>query len=167
MMKERDIKLELDGIGIVMYSPGAVKDIPVGCNFLMEQFNKPDHIGAHIRKGDVTGFCTGTPGSFELKFRQGYPDEAAGKTYPVAIRLGIQVVGGEIRVSDLYWLMDFDPECPPEQVVEAEDGVYHVTVLTKRPDSGRWGDHQTIYIYLNEVPEMPELMWNGAPPLFT
>lgn len=29
-MKEKDIKMELDGIGIVMYSPGAVKDIPIG-----------------------------------------------------------------------------------------------------------------------------------------
>ncbi len=43
------------------------------------------------------------------------------------------------------------------------DGFYHVTVLTRKPESGRWGDDQTILIYLQPLPEMPQLMWQGGP----
>ncbi len=162
----KDISIYIDGLGIVFYSPDMVTDIAVGNNFLMQEFNRPADIGAHIRKGDITAFCTGTPGQFKLHFRSGYPDEIINEEYPVDIRLGLQVKGGKIHVIDLYWLMEFTPECPQEQVVEVKDGFYHITALTRKPDSGRWGDNQTIYIYLNELPEMPELTWNGAPSLF-
>ncbi|WP_032120930.1 hypothetical protein [Clostridium amazonitimonense] len=162
----RDISIYIDGLGIALYSPGMVTDIAVGNNFLMQEFNRPADIGEHIRKGDITAFCTGTPGQFELRFRSGYPDKIIDKEYPVAIRLGLQVKGGKIHVIDLYWLMEFTPECPQEQVVEVQDGFYHITALTRKPNSGIWGEDQTIYIYLNELPEMPELAWNGAPPLF-
>lgn len=48
-------------------------------------------------------------------------------------------------------------------MVKLPDGFYHVTVLTRRPESGCWGDDQTILIYLQPLPEMPQLMWQGAP----
>ena len=159
----RDISIYIAGMGIAFYSPGMVTDIAVGNDFLMQEFNRPADIGGHIRKGDITAFCTGTSGQFELRFRNGYPDKNINEKYPVAIRLGLQVKGGKIHVIDLYWLM----ECPQEQVVEVQDGFYHITALTRKPNSGRWGDNQVIYIYLNELPEMPELTWNGAPTLFT
>ncbi|MBT9774991.1 hypothetical protein GPL15_00520 [Clostridium sp. MCC353] len=162
----QDITLDIDGMGIVLYSPGAVKDIPISYNFLMQEFNRPEDIGKHIRKGDVTAFCTGSPGRYCLKFRDGYPGLQMSEDYPIAIRLGIQVSGGKIHIIDLFWLMDFDPQCPQEQTLDIADGYYHITALTKKPVSGRWGDNQIIYIYLNELPEMPELTWNGAPMLF-
>ena len=81
----------------------------------------------------------------------------------MALRLGVEIRGGEIWVTDLFWLSDFPKSCPPDQVVKLPDGFYHVTVLTRKPESGRWGDDQSILIYLQPLPEMPQLMWQGAP----
>lgn len=164
---DKNINFYIDGLGIALYSPGMVTEIADGSNFLMDEFNRPEDIGGHIRKGDITAFCTGTPGQFELRIRNGYPSEEIMGKFPVAIRLGIQVKGGSIHIVDLYWLMEFSTECPVEQIVEMSDGFYDITVLTRKPESGVWGDNQTIYLYFHELPQMPELVWNGAPPLFS
>ena len=84
----------------------------------------------------------------------------------MSIRLGIQVSGGELRVIDLFWLSEFDPDCPGEQTLALEDGFYHITLNTRKPKSGLWGDRQVIYVYLNKMPQMPELAWPGVPCLF-
>ena len=73
--------------------------IPMGSDFLRAEFSAPEDVARHVRLGDVTGFCTGSPGTFELKFRNGYPSADIDRDYPVSIRLGIQVSGGELRES--------------------------------------------------------------------
>lgn len=163
---EKDMTLVIDGMGIVLYSPGMVAGIPLGSDFLREEFFAPEDVARHVRLGDVTGFCTGSPGTFELKFRNGYPSADIDRDYPVSIRLGIQVSGGELRVIDLFWLSEFDPDCPEEQTLALEDGFYHITLNTRKPKSGLWGDRQVIYVYLNKMPQMPELAWPGVPFLF-
>ena len=51
-------------------------------------------------------------------------------------------------------------------ILKVTPGYYHITLCTKRPESGIWGDKQTIYVYLNKLDEMPELTWEGVPQLF-
>lgn len=164
---EKDISLVIDGMGIVFYSPGMVTAVPIDSNFLGDEFTNPGDVSRHVKKGDITGFCTGSSGLFELKFRSGYPDERINNEFPVAIRLGIQVIGGEIRVIDLFWLSEFNPECPKDQIVEVEDGFYHITLNTRKPESGIWGDRQVIFVYLNKLSQMPDLAWPGVPYLFS
>ena len=41
-----------------------------------------------------------------------------------------------------------------------------MTVLTKKPDSGIWGDDQDILIFFKNIEEMTELTWSGVPFLF-
>ena len=53
--------------------------------------------------------------------------------------------------------------CSSDLIIRLVDGFYHLTVLTKKPDSGVWGDDQRVLLYWNPLPEMPELMWRGAP----
>ena len=159
----QSISLCIDGPGIAFFSPGMTEGIPEGDNFLMGEFVQPEDIGRHVRVGDVTAFCTGSPGDYLLECREGYPDSAAREEYPVALRLGLEVRGGEVWVTDLFWLSQFPKQCPPEQVIRLEDGFYHLTVITRKPDSGLWGDNQKILLYWNPLPEMPELMWQGAP----
>ena len=67
---------------------------------------------------------------------------------------------------DLFWLSEWSGECPPEQILSIKPGYYHITLCTKRPDSGIWGDDQVIYVYLNRLDAMPELAWRGVPLLF-
>lgn len=161
-----DVELILDGIGIVLYSEGAVKDIEEGANYFNKEYATPNQVASHIKKGDIVGFCTGTGGVFNLKFRTGYPSEDIDKNFPISIRLAIDVKGGKICVIDLFWLMEWSDECPPEQQILIDDGIYHMTVSTAKPKSGIWGDSQDIYIYLNRIAKMPELTWDGVPELF-
>lgn len=161
-----DIELPLDGMGIVFYSDGAVKDIKEGCNYFQNEYSEPEQVAEHVKKGDIVGFCTGSGGDYTLKFRSGYPTEEVDELYPLQIRLAIDVEGNRICIKDLFWLMDWDSYCPEEQQVEIENGIYHVTLCTVKPESGIWGDDQTIYVYLNRLNEMPQLAWEGVPMLF-
>lgn len=166
-LKEKDIDLTIDGMGIVFYSPETNRNIPEGCNFFKEEYTKPEDVAKHIKKGDVVGFCTGSGGRFTLKFREGYPEETLLAEYPVAIRLGIDIQDDRLCVIDLFWLMEWSAECPLEQTISLEPGYYHITLCTRKPDSGIWGDGQIIYVYLNPLDAMPELAWSGVPMLFT
>lgn len=62
--------------------------------------------------------------------------------------------------------MEWSCNCPEEQILYVEPGYYHITLCTKCPSSGIWGDNQTIYVYLNKLNEMPTINWLGVPQLF-
>ncbi|MHC1686058.1 MAG: hypothetical protein AB6733_24540 [Clostridiaceae bacterium] len=161
-----DINLEIDGMGIIFYSDGAVENIKEGENFLRKEYENPDQVAKHIRKGDIVGFCTGSGGDYILKFRDGYPSEEIDERYPISIRLGIVIDGGRLCIKDLFELIDWDSYCPKEQQIQLEDGAYHITLNTRRPKSGIYGDYQEIYVFLNKLDKMPKLMWEGVPQLF-
>ncbi|WFR56512.1 hypothetical protein QA584_23310 [Anaerocolumna sp. AGMB13025] len=80
--------------------------------------------------------------------------------------MAINVEGDRIYIKDLFWLMDWEADCPEEQQIEIEKGIYHITLCTVQPESGIWGDDQTIYVYLKKLEEMPKLAWQGVPQLF-
>ena len=163
--KEKDINLDIDGMGIVFYSPETNKNIPLGYNFLNEEYIEPEDVARHVKKGDVVGFCTGSPGNFMLKFREGYPGDKLLKEYLVAIRLGVDIQDEMLCVIDLFWLTKWDPECPDEQIIPIDSGYYHITLCTRKPDSGIWGCKQIIFVYLNKLDFMPALKWDGVPVL--
>lgn len=163
--EERDVELCIEGMGIVFYSPATTKNIPEGIDFFNAEYSKPEDVAAHIKKGDVVGFCTGSGGEFTLKFREGYPEEKVNKEYPVTARLGIDIKDDKLCMIDLFWLMEWSADCPAEQILIIEPGYYHITLCTKCPDSGVWGDSQIIYVYLNRLDEMPALNWQGVPQL--
>ena len=166
-MIEKDMDLIIDGMGIVFFSPETNKEIPEGIDFFSTEYQNPEDVAAHLKKGDVVGFCTGTGGDFTLKFREGYPSEELCSDYPVVIRLGIELKDGKLCAVDLFNLMDWTTECLDEQTILVEPGFYHLTLCTRKPDSGIWGDYQTIYVYMNKLNEMPQLAWNGVPYLCT
>ena len=166
-MTEKDICIEIEGMGIVMYSPETVKGIPEGCNYFTKEYSKPDQVASHLKKGDMVGFCTGSGGNYTLKVREGYPSDEINKKYPISIRLGIDIRDTKMCFIDLFWLMEWYNDCPEEQSIELEKGYYHITLLTDKPASGNWGDDQIIYVYLNKLPSMPDLTWHGVPELFT
>lgn len=164
---EKDITLETEGMGIVMYSPQTVKGIPEGYDYLSNEYTIPGQVAEHLKKGDMVGFCTGSGGNYILKVREGYPDNEINEQYPISIRLGIDIQDSKMCFIDLFWLMEWYDDCPVEQSVELENGYYHITLLTCKPASGIWGDNQIIYVYLNKLSAMPELTWQGVPELFT
>jgi hypothetical protein len=161
----RDVVLELSGLGVVLYSPPAVAHIPNGANYLREHFWAPTDVVRHVMECQLTAFCTGSPGSFRLRFADGPPNEAAVQAAEFKLRLGLQVQAGMICVRDLYDLMAWSADCPPEQCLTAADGWYRLTVYSSCPLSGVIGDGQVIEICLERVSEKPRLRWDGVPSL--
>jgi hypothetical protein len=155
--------LDIAGLGIILYSPPAVAHIPEGSDYLKEHFWEPADVARHVMACQLTTFCTGSPGSFRLRFLQGPRNEEAVASAAFKLRLGLQVEKGRICVRDLYDLKDWYAECPTAQQVPLPDGWYRLTVYSSRPASGILGDGQTINIHLEAMSDRPPLRWEGVP----
>ncbi len=162
----KNINLSIDGMGMVIYSNKAMEYLEEGENFFSYEFSTPQKVSEHIAKGDIVGFNTGTGGNYHLKIREGNPSKKVNEQFPVSIRLSLEVRGNKISIIDLFWLMEWSNDVPEEQQIDVEEGIYTLTILTRKPDSDIWGDDQEIYIYLNKVEKMPILSWKGVPQLF-
>lgn len=166
MKNIHNIKLSTDGVGIVIYSNKAMENICEGYDFFANEFSSSEKASYHIRKGDITGFCTGSSGDYNISIFEGYPDEKYNLMYPISIRLALNVVGTTISIIDLAWLMEWSDDVPNNQQIIIDEGVYHLTILTKKPASGFWGDDQDICIFLNKINDMPNLEWHNIPRLY-
>lgn len=160
-----ELVLDISGMGIVFYSPSFARPIPEGSDYLNTNYTTEQQVQAHIQKGTIVGFGTGTPGTFVLKFHAGYPEEGYLQKCEFKLRLGLHVEGGLICVRDLFDLLQWRAECPPQQVVELEDGFYHVTLCSDPPESGVLGDNQHINVYFQKLDAFPKLAKQGIPTL--
>ncbi len=120
---EKDIEINIDGMGLVLYSSEAMKYVCEGENFFQKEFSTPQKVAEHIGKGDIVGFNTGTSGSFNIKVREGYPNNTLDKQFPISIRLAIEVKGNKLSIIDLFWLMDWCDDVPEEQQVWVKEGI--------------------------------------------
>ena len=127
-----DMNLTIDGMGIVFYSDGAVKNISEGEDFFSREYEDEEKVAEHIKKGDIVGFCTGSGGNCILKFINGYPSSKIDEEYPISIRLGILIEGGRLFVKDIFSLMDWTKDCPENQQLKINDGVYYITLKLEK-----------------------------------
>jgi hypothetical protein len=161
----REIDVDISGLGFILYSPPAVLHISEGSDYLKKHFSQPQDVARRVMDCRLTAFCTGTPGSFRLRFRDGLRDEQAVDTADFKLRLGLEVHEGVICIRDLYDLMQWSAECPASQQLPIADGWYRLTVYSSRPASGILGDNQVIDIHLEAMQEKPKLRWEGLPSL--
>jgi hypothetical protein len=161
----REMPINISGLGFILYSPPAVRHIAKGSDYLQKHFWQPKDIARHVMDCQLTGFCTGTPGSFLLRFHDGPRDELAVEIAEFKVRLGLEVHEGVICVRDLYDLLQWLAECPQAQQLPMANGWYRLTVYTSCPPSGIFGDNQVIDIHLEAMQEKPDLHWEGVPTL--
>ena len=161
----KKIAMDIAGIGIVFHSPSMARHIAEGEDYLTDHYTTEDQVQSHIQSGSIVGFGTGSPGTFVLEFREGYPSEAFVKSCQFKLRLGLICVGGEICFRDLYDLMDWQSECSPSRTLALDDGIYHVTLCSEMPKSGFLGDDQVIFFFLAKLTEFPKLQKQGIPTL--
>ncbi len=160
---DQEIRLSIAGLGIIMYSDFAVSHIAEGENYLSSHYMTPEQVLEHVYQGTIVGFGTGSPGDYLLRFRSGYPEESQVRSSEFKLRLGIEVRDSAIVVQALYDLMEWSRSYPQNQVVEIENGFYHITLLGNAPTSGIIGDNQVIHVYLNKLESMPTLAFRGVP----
>ncbi len=161
----REIALDLAGLGVILYSPPAVAHIAEGSDYLQEHFCGPVDVAHHVMECELTAFCTGSPGSFRIRFLECPPNDRDVQAADFKLRLGLRVRERTICVRDLYDLMEWSKKCPLEQRLSIADGWYRLTVFSSCPASGVLGDDQLININLESVATKPPLRWEGVPQL--
>jgi hypothetical protein len=160
---DKKIELQVSGLGIVLYSPSSAGSIPKGFNFLSNGYKTVEQVQAHIQKGTIIGFGTGSPGIYVLEFHAGYPLEEYVQSCEFKLRLGLKCIEGQVCVRDLYDLLEWDPVCPEQQILSLEEGYYHLTICSNTPPSGVRGDFQRIDLFFQKLDEMPQLATNWIP----
>jgi hypothetical protein len=159
------IELEIEGLGIVAYSPFAVSQIAAGEDYFEAHLWQPADVAERVNSCQMAAFCTGSPGRYLLRVYDGPMDEQALQAATVKARLGVEVREQRLCFRDLYDFMTWDPECPPEQTLSVANGFHRITAYTAPPSSGIIGDGQTIWLHLEAWPERPQLLWKGVPDL--
>jgi len=157
------LAMEIDGLGFVVYSPFAMSAVAAGDRFLMEHFNEPQDVAALVRAGVLAGFCTGSPGTYNLELVEGALDLPAIAGFPWFIRLALEVRDRTVCIRDLYDFSRWNPSCPAEQTFQLPDGFYRLTVGTSPTNSDYLGDDQDIIISFEPVAALPALTWEGVP----
>ena len=161
----REMTLDIEGLGFILYSPTAVAHIEEGTDYLQHHFSDGADVARHVMECQLTAFGTGSPGTFVLRFIEGSPPEQVVEASTYKLRLGLEVHTGSICVRDLYDLIDWSSKCPPTQRLSLPDGWYRLTVVSSRPPSGITGDGQKIDIYFEPTDSKPQLRWEGVPTL--
>jgi hypothetical protein len=69
-----EMRVSIGGMGIVLFSAKTMSYVSEGIDFMMTAFMQAEDIAGHINKGDITGFCTGSGGDFDMHFLSGAPE---------------------------------------------------------------------------------------------
>jgi hypothetical protein len=157
------IDLEIVGLGIIFYSPFAVRHIPVGQDYLEPHFWKPEDVARHVNSCEISAFGTGSPGRYLLELYDGALDLRGMESAKASVRLGIEVRDRSLCFRDLYDLIRWDPACPSRQTVSIPDGFYRVTAYTS-PEPGLV-DGQVVWLHLQQSADRPRLNWAEVPDL--
>ena len=156
------VYVECGGLGIIFYSPWAVRHIRPDTDYLEQSFLAGLDIARHVNASSLTGFGHGSPGDYELVITHQAPDAEALGRAEFKVELGLEVRDGTVCFRDLYDLIRWDPECPPDQSIGMPDGFYRVIAYTTATPSD-----QTQFVHMSflRVAEKPELRFDGAPQL--
>ena len=164
-MEKQQFQLNIAGLGIIFYSPHAVRHIEEGDDYLGEHYSDPQDVIRHVYEGSIVGVATGTPGTFHLNIYQNTQPDIDALQPDYALKLCLKVTEHTVYFRDLYVLLSWEPEDETEIKVDIEDGNYEVIVCSWFPDSGIRGNHQQIDFYFNRTAKLPQLHYEGVPTL--
>ncbi len=165
LKKLKTIDLDIAGLGLILYSPFSAADIREGDDYLETEFSKPEMVERQAMEGRIVGVSTGTGGRFLVEFYEGAPENGELARHSYKLRLGLEVRDRLLCIRDLYDLLDWTPKCLPEQELPLDNGFYRLTLLSNDPESGILGDDQVIAVYIEHVPALPKLRYDGVPTL--
>lgn len=164
MSEASEIRLTIDGLGIIVYAPTSAEHIGEGEDYFSTHFTDEAGVQRHLQAGSIAAFATSSPGVFVLRTRAGYPtpEQIAGADF--TLRLAVRS-DGTLVFRDLFDLMEWSAEYPTDQAITAAAGIYHLTLLSDRPASGILGDEQVVDVFLQPLDQFPELAREGIPTL--
>ena len=157
------ISLFIDSMGLVLYSPFAVKKIPPQEDFLTKCLWNPEDVKRQVESCQIIPFCTGSPGDYIIDFYEGLPSEDYLRKFEYNLHLGIIVLNDTVCIRDLFDFTRWNPDSPDEQKVNIASGYYVMTICTSTPASGITGENQLIEIHFHKVEYFPAIICNGVP----
>lgn len=164
-MIDRTVRLDVAGLGLMLYSPWALVHVAEGADYFASNFASDEDVAEHVRACAVAAFCTGSPGTYVVRCTT---DVVSAETpFDASVRLGLEVRDRAVCVRDVYDLMEWTAECPGEQRLELEDGFFWLMVSTRRPPSGITGDLQEIVVTFERSATRPYVACAGVPELMT
>jgi hypothetical protein len=157
------VRLPLQGLGLILYSPFAAAHIGNGEDYFQTHFLLPQDVAAHVNRGTISAFGTGSPGNYTIRLFAEIDETLF--SYECKLALCLEIRDRTLCIRDVYDLMEWDAACPTSQKVELDDGYYYLRVCTNVPASGILGDNQVIDIFLWRRSTLPKIAWNGVPNL--
>lgn len=157
------MKVVIDGMGFVVYSPFAMKKISIGEDFLSEELWDPEKVKEHVESCKIVPFCTGSPGDYTINCYEGLPSADYLNKFEYVLHLGIIVRNNSVCIRDLFDFMKWDPNCPDEQKIDIASGYYVMTIGTSTPESGITGENQLIEIHFHKIEYFPATKSDGVP----
>jgi hypothetical protein len=167
VLNATSIELDVAGLGIIFYCASAVEHIKKGEDYYSASFITEEDVQRHVQSGRLTGFGTGSPGRYILRFHSGYPDDTTLAQSQYKLRLGFRSDGSRVFFRDMFDLLCWEPSCPSSQSILLAEGVFHVTLVSNDPQSGIVGDNQIIDIYVFPLDSFPRLKKTGVPMLYS
>lgn len=157
------MNISIDGMGLVVYSPFAVKKIPKGEDFLMKCLWKPEDVKKQVERCQIIPFCTGSSGDYIIECFEDLPSGDYLSRFEYILRLGIIVRNDLVCIRDLFDFTRWDAKCPDTQKISIPSGYYVMTICTSTPESGITGDNQLIEIHFHKIDFFPATQCNGVP----
>lgn len=99
--------IDIVGLGIIVYSPSSAAHIREGEEYLEAHYWAPEDVQEHIQAGTIVAFATSSPGTFVLRFHEGYPSAERLEAAEFKLRLGVRS-DGVVVFQNLYELMGLD-----------------------------------------------------------
>lgn len=163
---DKVVDIDIQSMGIVFHSQQVLSEYSTGYNFLEKEFWSPSDVVKHVKNGDVTGLCVGSPGVYHLFFHNGNPQKEELDAFESIATIGIRVDNRKLYIRDLYELDEWTQDCEESICIEFENGIYRMTAGIERISDDEFFDcGQDIHIYFEKVDQMPDLKWDGVPML--
>jgi len=159
-----EVVIDVSGLGIIVYSPSSAAHIGEGEDYLEAHYWAPGDVQAHVEAGTIVAVATSSPGTYVLRFHEFAPSTARLDAADFTLRIGVRS-DGVVVFRDLYELMDWTAEFPPEQSIRVGPGALLLTLCSDLPPSGVLGDGQVIDVFFQPVEELPPPARGGIPTL--
>lgn len=159
-------EIEIDGLGFIIYSEGAISHINEGENYLESHFMDGEEVVDSINKGEIIGISTGSSGECVFEWIEGEPKPEFYESHDFAFQVPINVTGGKIIIRDLYDLADWTKEPPVNQVLEIEDGLYSIIVVGSLQSVDYCLRTRDIYLFIVRDEDAFLAQWDTIPSLF-
>jgi len=156
------VRLDIEGLGIIFYSPFAVGHIAIGEDYLQRAFVEAEDIVRHVNACTLSAFGTGGPGEYELIIDSAGVDEDAWDRAQFKLELGLEVRDGVVCFRDLYDLFAWDPQCPGGQQIAMANGFYRIAAYRSYEEVG---EVQPVTLNFVKTERCPALTYTEAPHL--